>query len=88
MSGQRRPALRVEYMPIALQELEAIWDWNAARYGREHAWRYHGFLQEQIDALGQSHLRGRNVGASAGPAVCTNSQERSRILSHCRVSSW
>jgi plasmid stabilization system protein ParE len=61
MSEERRPALPVEYAPIAFQDLDVVWDWNEKTYGRDHAERYVDFLRRHIDALGESHVRGRVV---------------------------
>jgi len=61
MSTGRRQALPVVYAPLALQELDAIWDWNEKTYSRAHAARYVDFLERHIDALGENHRRGRVV---------------------------
>jgi plasmid stabilization system protein ParE len=61
MSEERRPALPVEYAPIAFQDLDVVWDWNEKNYGRDHAARYVDFLRRHIDALGESYPRGRVV---------------------------
>lgn len=61
MSAERRSALPVVYAPLALQDLDEVWDWNEKTYGRDHAARYVEFLERQIDALGENHSRGRIV---------------------------
>ena len=57
----KRLRLFVAYSPVALQELDAIWDWNETTYGREHAARYVEFLERHIDALAENYVRGRTV---------------------------
>lgn len=61
MSDAGRSALPVDYAPLALRDLDIVWDWNAKTYGPAHAARYVDFLQRHIDALGESHPRGRVV---------------------------
>ena len=61
MSAERRPALPVVYAPLAVQDLEVVWDWNEKSYGREHAARYVEFLERHSDALSENHARGRVV---------------------------
>jgi len=61
MSAERRSALPVKYAPLALQGLDVVWDWNEKTYGSDHAARYVDFLRRHIDALGESHPRGRVV---------------------------
>ena len=61
MSAERRSALPVVYAPLALQDLDVVWDWNAKTYGPDHAARYVDFLERHIDALGETHSRGRVV---------------------------
>jgi plasmid stabilization system protein ParE len=51
----------VDYTPEARADLEDIWDWNAKRYGREHADSYVAFLQLKTDLLFSQHARGRPV---------------------------
>ncbi|MGO9114109.1 MAG: type II toxin-antitoxin system RelE/ParE family toxin [Thermoguttaceae bacterium] len=61
MSAEGRPALPVDYAPLALRDLDVVWDWNAKTYGPAHAARYVDFLERHIDALGEHHPRGRVV---------------------------
>ncbi len=61
MSAERRSALPVVYAPLALQDLDVVWDWNEKTYGPDHAARYVDFLERHIDALGENHPRGRVV---------------------------
>ena len=58
MSAERRSALPVVYAPLALQDLDVVWERNEKTYGPEHAARYVEFLQRHIDALGEYHSRG------------------------------
>jgi plasmid stabilization system protein ParE len=61
VSAEGRSALPVDYAPLALRDLDVVWDWNAKTYGPAHAARYVEFLQRHIDALGEDHARGRGV---------------------------
>ncbi len=61
MSEERRPALPVEYAPIAFQDLQVVRDRNEKTYGCDHAERYVNFLRQHIDALGESYFQGRVV---------------------------
>jgi plasmid stabilization system protein ParE len=63
MSAEQGPALPVVYAPLAIHDLDVIWDWNQKTYGPLHAARYADFLARHIDALGESHSRGRVVGS-------------------------
>ena len=60
MSAERGSALPVVYAPLALQDLDVVWDWNEKTYGPDHAARYVDFLERHIDALAENH-RGRVV---------------------------
>jgi len=61
MSAERRSALPVVYAPLALQDLDVVWDWNEKTYGPDHAARHANFLERHIDALGENYSRGRVV---------------------------
>jgi plasmid stabilization system protein ParE len=61
MSVTQGQALPVVYAPVALQELDVIWDWNEKNYSRSHAARYVDFLEHHIDALSENHQRGKVV---------------------------
>lgn len=61
MSAERGAALPVVYAPLALQDIDVIWDWNEKTYGPDHALRYVEFLQRHIEALGKNQSRGRVV---------------------------
>ena len=37
MSAERGSALPVVYAPLALQDLDVVWDWNEKTYGPDHA---------------------------------------------------
>jgi plasmid stabilization system protein ParE len=68
MSAKSRSALPVVYAPLALQDLDEVWDWNEKTYGPDHAMRYVDFLERHIDALGENHSRGRGV--ESHPELC------------------
>lgn len=61
MSARRGRAMPVIYAPAALEELDAVWDWNEKHYGRSRAADYVDFLERRIDALSENHQRGRTV---------------------------
>jgi plasmid stabilization system protein ParE len=61
MSAEHRPALSVVYAPLAVQDLDAIWNWNEKTYGPAHAAGFLDFLARHIDHLGENHSRGRVV---------------------------
>lgn len=61
MTAEHRSALPVYYAPVALHDLDMVWDWNEKTYGPGHAARYVELLQRHIDALGENHSRGRVV---------------------------
>jgi plasmid stabilization system protein ParE len=61
MSADRGQALPVVYSPLALQELDVIWDWNEKNFSRNRAARYVDFLQRHIDALCENHHGGRLI---------------------------
>ena len=48
----------------ALADLDEIWDWNAAAYGKSHADRYIAFLKSQADNLPASPV-GRSIASTA-----------------------
>jgi len=47
--------------PVATDELQGIWDWNAEQYGVAHADEYLGLLWQAIDRLAESHALGTVV---------------------------
>ncbi|MFI5385041.1 MAG: type II toxin-antitoxin system RelE/ParE family toxin, partial [Fimbriimonadales bacterium] len=58
----RRPRkLVVSYAARASAALAEIWDWNAARYGAQHADRYVSFLRSQADNLATEYHLGKSV---------------------------
>ena len=61
MSDEHRSALPVVYAPLAIQDLDVVWDWNERTYDPDHAARYVDLLERHIDALGENHSRGRFV---------------------------
>ena len=61
MSAKARRTLPVTYAPAALQELDAIWDWNEKSYGRTHAAGYLDYVERQLARLGRWHGQGAIV---------------------------
>lgn len=55
----RRIAL--EYTAQAIADLDQIWEWNALRYGVEHADGYIRYLRSETAKLGQLPNPGRPV---------------------------
>ena len=55
------PRLTVVYSPVALAELEEIWEWNIERQGARQAREYRQFLLAEINELGASFDLGRLV---------------------------
>jgi len=53
--------LAIELSPIVIAELAEIWRWNDERYGSTHADAYLKFLDERIEGLSTSYLRGTVV---------------------------
>ncbi len=49
--------------PPALIELDEVWAWNEAHYGREHAAKYVAFLDRHIEQLAANPQLGRIVPA-------------------------
>jgi plasmid stabilization system protein ParE len=60
MASRPDEPLTIDYTPEALADLDAIWDWNAANDGNDHADRYIEFLQGQTERL-RSNVQGRPV---------------------------
>lgn len=55
----------LQLAPSLIDEITAIWQWNAERYGDEHADRYIAFLYQGIEELrtrwqSGERLKGRN----------------------------
>lgn len=50
--------LTVIRSPSAVAELHAIWQWNAERYGLDHADDYLRFIEQRIDRLSYDHAQG------------------------------
>ena len=59
--------MNVVYAPVALNELDEVWDWNARRYDASHATGYLRFLREGIANLSHEHGNGKVV--EANPAL-------------------
>jgi len=55
------PRLTVAYSPVALAELEEIWEWNIERQCARQAREYRRFLLAEINELGASFDLGRLV---------------------------
>lgn len=45
----------------AVRQLDEIWQWNIARYGRSHADSYSRYLEEAIDALATGYEKGETI---------------------------
>ncbi len=60
MATQKSP-LTVIRSPTAIDELDAVWRWNADRYGASHADIYLDFLKEGIADLANSYSEGKTV---------------------------
>ena len=56
-----QPGLRIFYARAALRELNEVWEWNAERYGPDHAEEYVAFLRQGIGQLALDPLEGREV---------------------------
>ena len=54
-------ALTVIFSQIAIDELQAIWQWNAKNYGPLHANAYDLFLRRRIADLARGYDRGRGI---------------------------
>jgi len=61
----QKPTLKVILSLIAIDELDAIWRWNAARYNAQLASQYILFLKSRIDQLGKDYSKGKFVGTRA-----------------------
>lgn len=59
--ASRPTPLTVAIAPTALNEISAIWRWNADEYGVSHADRYIDFLTDAIYSLATTHSLGRMV---------------------------
>jgi plasmid stabilization system protein ParE len=53
--------LTVVLSPTAIDELHAIWLWNAVRYSTRHADEYVRYLKGQIDELARRYSHGTPV---------------------------
>ena len=59
--AQSRATLAVVVAPQAVDDLAAIWRWNAEQYSTSHADRYVDSLKLVIFGLGRSYWRGKPV---------------------------
>ena len=75
MSAEHGPALPVVYAPLAVQDLDAIWDWNEKTYGPAHAAGYLDFLARHID-----DLRGTSKG---GGSLCAVPRRGDALSGYC-----
>lgn len=55
-------ALNVVLSSRAINDLNAVWEWNAAKYGEDHADKYFSFLLEGVATLTHAYQEGRAVG--------------------------
>jgi len=60
MASEQSP-LTVIRSSTAIDELDGIWRWNAARYGAPHADTYLQYLKESIAGLASGYARGKTV---------------------------
>jgi|ERR1700722_2100969 len=58
--------LTVVRSPIAIDELDQIWRWNADRYGESHATEYLHFLNRAVENLSANHGKGKPVPSRLG----------------------
>ncbi|HUB24727.1 MAG TPA: hypothetical protein VL992_04795 [Tepidisphaeraceae bacterium] len=57
-----RPRKRtVRFSPSALVLLDQIWEWNAQKYGADHADEYIAFRRSEAEHLADDWLTGRPV---------------------------
>jgi len=56
-----KSVLNVVLAPIAIDELAAIWQWNAEHYSPGQADRYVGFLKGVINRLGDCYQQGKAI---------------------------
>jgi toxin ParE1/3/4 len=56
-----KPTLTVLRSPIANDELDGIWRWNAQRYSPIHADTYLRYLEDGIDGLEREYPKGKMV---------------------------
>jgi plasmid stabilization system protein ParE len=59
--GAKRRKLNVLLSAAAVASLDEIWDWNAGRYGAEHADNYIQFLRDETEKLVVNYVAGRPV---------------------------
>ena len=55
------PKLKVDIVPLALNALDEIWDWNARQYNADHADKYVFFLEKETSKLATAYLTGKIV---------------------------
>jgi plasmid stabilization system protein ParE len=59
--ASKKSRLKVTRSPIAINELDSIWQWNAKQYDVTHADKYLAFLTDHIEALADNYARGKIV---------------------------
>jgi toxin ParE1/3/4 len=57
--------MTIVYSKSASAELRGVWEWNADRYGPDHANRYLAFLSNRLEELAQGQQRGHAVPGEA-----------------------
>ena len=82
--AQQEPTKPVVRSPEALDDLHAIWQWNAQRYGGAHADEYLEFLDGSIDELAARFADGRVVGVDPNFRY-TVMQRRAKAHGHVAV---
>jgi len=56
-----KPTLSVIRSPIAIDEIQGIWLWNAEHYSPAHADAYVRYLEQSIDHLDRRYATGKTV---------------------------
>lgn len=76
--------MNVVYTPVALDELDEVWDWNAQRHDANHATEYVRFLRDGIDSLSRDYGDGKVVEANVDLRY-TTLRRRSKADGHVVV---
>ena len=76
--------MNVVYTPVALNELDEVWDWNARRHDANHATEYIRFLKDGIANLSREPTSGSVVEADADLRYI-NLKRRSKADGHVVV---
>ena len=59
--ASKKPTLKIIRSPIVIDELDAIWRWNAEQYSVDHADAYSRYLRKCIDDLETNYSSGKTV---------------------------